>query len=269
MMKSPSVSTPASGAIVAVATIAIAPGARRSSSSAPRAAARPCGSPRARSSPSPVPRRSRLGRPGASPTKVLVRIGGIPRISSAIVTLRTPTPMNATMNAISASSGIARPALPIATASSSPGPAMAEVDPDRDRDRAGDREGEDADPDLRPHQLPDLVEAPDLGRRGPRPCLRLEDELDRVRERIDEVADHDRCAHTGRTRRQGDEKPLRADVEDVEADRHRDRDRAAGDDAGLERDVAVDLRAEPARAGEERERRDRDRRDRGDPAARR
>ena len=72
----------------------------------------------------PIPRAASTA-PGSTwrtPTNVLVRIGGIPRISRAIVTLRTPTPMNAAMNAIRASSGIARPALPIATASSSPVP---------------------------------------------------------------------------------------------------------------------------------------------------
>ena len=57
-----------------------------------------------------------------TPTKVLVRIGGIPSTSSAIVRLKTPTPMNAATIAIRPSSGIARPALPIATANSSPEP---------------------------------------------------------------------------------------------------------------------------------------------------
>ena len=57
-----------------------------------------------------------------TPTKVLVRIGGIPSTSRAIVRLNTPTPMNAATIAIRPSSGMARPALPIATANPSPEP---------------------------------------------------------------------------------------------------------------------------------------------------
>ena len=55
-------------------------------------------------------------------TKELVRIGGIPSTMSAMVSGNTPSPTKAAMNAISASSGIARPALPRATATSSPVP---------------------------------------------------------------------------------------------------------------------------------------------------
>ena len=121
-MKSPSVSTPASGAIVAVATIVIAPVrtplisvGTASGSSTRRITS---------SSVIPIPRAASTAPRSTwrTPTNVLVRIGGIPRIISAIVTLSTPTPMNAAIAAIRTSSGIARPALPIATASSSPAP---------------------------------------------------------------------------------------------------------------------------------------------------
>ncbi len=122
MMKSPSVSTPARGAIVAVAMMLIAPvrtplmivGTASGSSTRRITSSSLMPTPRAAST---APRST-----WRMPTKVLVRIGGIPRIISAIVTLRTPTPMNAAISAIRASSGIARPALPTATASSSPVP---------------------------------------------------------------------------------------------------------------------------------------------------
>ena len=72
----------------------------------------------------PTPRAASTA-PGSTwriPTNALVRIGGIPNTISATVRLKTPSPTNAAMNAIRASSGIARPALPSATATSSPVP---------------------------------------------------------------------------------------------------------------------------------------------------
>ena len=121
-MKSPSVETPANDAIVAVETIVIAPVrtplirvGTASGSSTRRITS---------SSVIPTPRAASTA-PGSTwrtATNELVRIGGIPSTTRAIVTLSTPTPTNATMNAIRTSSGIARPALPIATASSSPVP---------------------------------------------------------------------------------------------------------------------------------------------------
>ncbi len=56
------------------------------------------------------------------PTKALVRIGGMPSTASATVNGTRPTPTTAAIRAISASSGIARPALPSATAKVSPTP---------------------------------------------------------------------------------------------------------------------------------------------------
>ena len=56
------------------------------------------------------------------PTKVLARIGGMPRIARAMVRLKSPTPITAAISAIRPSSGIARPALPSPTATSSPLP---------------------------------------------------------------------------------------------------------------------------------------------------
>ena len=72
----------------------------------------------------PIPRAAStaLRSTWRTPTKVLVRIGGIPSTISAIVTLRKPKPTKATMRAISASSGIARQELPTLIANVSPLP---------------------------------------------------------------------------------------------------------------------------------------------------
>ena len=72
----------------------------------------------------PIPRAASTGARSTwrMPTKVLVRIGGMPRTARAIVRLRMPTPITAAIKAISASSGIARPALPRPIATSSPTP---------------------------------------------------------------------------------------------------------------------------------------------------
>ena len=72
----------------------------------------------------PIPRAASTGARSTwrMPTKALVRIGGMPSTARAIVRLTVPTPIQAAMKAISASSGIARPALPRPTASSSPTP---------------------------------------------------------------------------------------------------------------------------------------------------
>ena len=139
MMKSPSVTTPASGAIVAVATMLTAAVrtplmivGTASGSSTLRITS---------SSVIPTPRAASTA-PGSTwrmATNVLVRIGGIPSTISAMVSVSTPKPTNAAMNAIRASSGIARPALPERDREQLAGAAMAEVDADRERDRQGDR----------------------------------------------------------------------------------------------------------------------------------
>ena len=193
-MKSPSVSSPASGPSVAVAMMLIA--AVRTPVMIVGAAS---GSSTLRTTSNaliPIPRAASTAPRSTwrMPTKALVRIGGMPehhqgdrQVDQADADEGDHEGDQGELR--NRPSGVAdrdRQELPLA--------AVAEHHPDRKREHERHRERQGADLDVPPHQVPDLLEAPDLGTPSDSDSRWLEDELDRARERV----------HDGRERRAPD-----------------------------------------------------------------
>ena len=170
-----------------------------------------------------------------------------------------PIPTKATRKAISASSGIARPALPMPTASELPLAAVAEIEPGGSAIASATASADRARSEVRcrADRRPDTEAADRPCRRRPI-AGRCEDEVERAGER---------CRRTGgwitspphavvssdplRHRRQ--RQPLQEQQqEQVEGDREQDREPAGDDDARLEREV---LRIDLARRARRRPRR--------------
>ena len=137
-----------------------------------------------------------------TPTNALVRIGGMPRIVTAIVTLRLPVPMKATISAIRASSGIARPALPTATARNSPTPRWPSQSPIGSAIAVASSSATTLIAIWVLSEVPDLTEAADLAAGLDRLAL-IEDEVDGAAERAEERGHERRGDQSARTFRHG------------------------------------------------------------------
>ena len=218
------------------------------------------------------------------PTKALVRIGGIPSTSRAIVRLKTPDADERGDDRDQPELGDRAPGVADRDGETLAGAAMAEPDAERKRDRDRGGERDDADPDMRPEQGEDVGDASDLD--AARPDARAEDEVDGAPERGEHVGDWE--AHADSTRpvprirltnprrpsawgeRQRDEPRLDQHQAEVEEHRHREQDHDRNEDSCLEQallDREVERLSQPAASGEDREARDRDGRDGRDPNA--